>query len=146
MNLLAPIKEIMVKDVITLPSTAPISEANEIFKRKSFHHIPVVDNNKLVGIISKSDFVFFRRGFKTDALKQELENIRAYNFVVADFMTTKMATLEPDDKINVALEVFKANLFHAIPIAKDGELKGIVTTFDIINSLAKSKGATATYE
>lgn len=145
MNLLAPVKSIMIKDVTTISSYAPISEAQEIFRNRSFHHIPVVDDGELKGIISKSDFVFFRRGFKTDALNAELEKIRSYNFTVADFMTTKMAVLDPDDKINVALEVFKVNMFHAIPVTEGKVLKGIVTTYDIIKALADDNGAKAEY-
>jgi CBS domain-containing protein len=43
-----------------------------------------------------------------------------------------VATLEPQDKIGSAAELFLENLFHAVPIVKDDELQGIVTSFDII--------------
>ena len=54
-------------------------------------------------------------------------------------MTTGLAKLEPDDRINVALDVFCVNLFHALPVVKDNELVGILTPFDIIKTLAEEK-------
>ena len=47
-------------------------------------------------------------------------------------MTKRLATLEPDEKIGAAAEVLLEHLFHAVPITLDGDLVGIVTTFDIL--------------
>ncbi|MBK8669766.1 MAG: CBS domain-containing protein [Saprospiraceae bacterium] len=74
------------------------------------------------------------------------DDVRLNNYTAKDIMTKKLAKMDPDDKINIALEVFKENLFHAIPVVKDEKIVGIVTTFDIINRLALDSGATATYE
>ena len=54
-------------------------------------------------------------------------------------MTTGLAKLSPEERINVALEVFMANRFHAIPVVDDGDLVGIVTTFDIMKELNTEK-------
>ena len=53
-------------------------------------------------------------------------------------MTKGLAKLTPDQRINVALEIFMENRFHAIPVLDEasGELVGIITTFDIIKALA----------
>ena len=50
-------------------------------------------------------------------------------------MTQGIATLEPNDRINVALQIFMENLFHAIPVVEDDEVVGILTTYDIIKAL-----------
>ena len=50
-------------------------------------------------------------------------------------MTTGIATLESNERINVALQLFAENLFHAIPIVDQGELVGMLTTYDIIRVL-----------
>jgi len=44
--------------------------------------------------------------------------------------------LDPNDRINVALEIFMVNRFHAIPVVENDELIGILTTYDIIKALA----------
>ena len=62
-------------------------------------------------------------------------------------MTTKLAKLEPTDRVNVALEVFRVNKFHALPVVEGEDmLKGIVTTFDIIDYLARDAKADMSYK
>jgi len=56
-----------------------------------------------------------------------------------DIMVRGLGKLEPDDRINVALEVFSRNWFHALPVVADGELVGIVTTQDVIRAILDEK-------
>jgi len=136
MNLLAPVSTIMTENLITVGTEDNLKKVQEVFKSKNIHHLPVIDKGKLVGMLSKSDYLFFRRGFTNDS-ENELDLLRMKTTKVKEIMTDKLALLEPEDRIQTAVEVFKENLFHAIPIAKDGFLKGIVTTLDIINHLSK---------
>lgn len=138
MNLKAPISTIMTKDLITTNPEARLEKVKEIFDQNHIHHIPVVQYKKIVGLISKTDFLHFIRGMHHSTYDEFIEKSRLRNYKAEDIMTTGLAKLEPTDRINVALEVFKENLFHALPIVdEDGELVGIVTTFDIITELAK---------
>ena len=52
-------------------------------------------------------------------------------------MTKGLATLSPDALLSEALELFKENIFHAIPILDDGDLVGIITPHDIICALSE---------
>lgn len=146
MNLLHPIKNIMTTDVVTLPLNASIAEAAEVFKNQRIHHIPIVDGKKLVGIVSKSDYLFFRRGFLDNTEDQRLEQIRMNNYEVSYIMTKGLAKMEPDQKINVAIEIFKKNIFHAIPVIENETIVGIVTTYDIIKQMDSDKGVVNEYE
>lgn len=146
MNLLNPISTIMTRDIITLAPDASIAEAAKIFKAHKVHHIPIVEGEKLVGIVSVSDFLFFRRGFLDNANDEKIEEIRMNNYDVSFIMTKGIGKLEPDQKINVALDVFRKNLFHALPVVEGEKLVGIVTTWDIINHLAEDNSAVASYE
>ena len=51
------IKQVMTQNIITVPSSASIKEVAEILSSKEFHALPVVDNNKLVGIITTTDLI-----------------------------------------------------------------------------------------
>lgn len=146
MNLLAPVKDIMSKDLVTVHRKDDLLKVEEIFKNKRIHHLPVVEYKTLVGMISKSDFLFFKRGFKNDSYDEMLERIRLKNYKVEDIMSTKLAKLSPDDRINVALEIFNENLFHAIPIVEEDKLVGILTTFDILHNLAKDRETESSYK
>ncbi|MFZ1751688.1 MAG: CBS domain-containing protein [Saprospiraceae bacterium] len=146
MNILNPVSTIMSPNPICIGATETLAVANKIFKGHKIHHIPVIEDGKLVGMLSKSDFLFFRRGFSDEEVEKLADEVRLNNFLAKDIMTKKLAKLNPGDRINVALEVFKENLFHAIPIVENEKIVGILTTFDIINRLAIDSGAVADYE
>jgi predicted transcriptional regulator len=146
MNILNPVSTIMTPNPVCIGSNEPLITADKLFKQHKIHHLPVESEGKLVGMLSKSDFLFFRRGFTSDEQEKLEDEVRLNNYTAKDIMTTRLAKLDPDDKINVALEVFKENIFHAIPIVKDDRIVGILTTFDIINRLAIDSLAVAEYE
>jgi CBS domain-containing protein len=140
MNLLAPISSIMTKNVIAINPDDNLSMIREIFKNNKIHHLPIVRHKTLLGLISKHDFDLYVKGLSSQyedfddlMVRETLMESRK----VSDFMTEHLAKVESTDRINVAVEVFKLNRFHALPVVDDGELVGIVTIHDIINTLAK---------
>lgn len=117
-----PLSSIMATELVTLHADDTLDKVRHVFIKNRIHHIPIVnDDFELVGIISTYDL------FKIDTDPHELGAIR-----VGDVMTTGIATLEPEDKVGAAAEVFLEHLFHAVPIVKDRKLLGIVTSHDIL--------------
>lgn len=51
------IKQVMSQNIVTIPTSSSIKEVAEVFATKEFHALPVVDNNKLVGIITTTDII-----------------------------------------------------------------------------------------
>ncbi len=116
-----PLSSIMTRNVITVGPDDKLSTARDIFMKNKVHHLPVVHGTKLLGILTTYDlFKYVRRDTDYE------------NTLVKDVMTKHVATLEPEDKVGSAAELFLENRFHAVPIVKEGELKGIVTSFDVI--------------
>lgn len=124
--------------VISVSKSAKVQEVEKLFQTNNIHHLLVLEGSKLVGVISKSDYLFFRRGFHDVDTDKRMDLFRLKKWTAEQIMTTGIATLEPSDKINVALEVFNENLFHAIPIVEEGKAVGILTTYDVIYHLSKS--------
>lgn len=145
MNLLAKVSTIMTTGLITVGPEDTMKKVEDLFKKNRIHHLPVVENDKLIGMVSKSDYLFFKRGFNEQTKDSKMDMLRMKARRVKDVMTTRLAKLETSDKINVALEVFKENIFHALPITEDGKLVGLITTFDIINHLASDMSAINEY-
>ncbi|HSF88911.1 MAG TPA: CBS domain-containing protein [Saprospiraceae bacterium] len=116
-----PLSSIMTRQVITAGPDDKLSVARDIFRKNRVHHLPIVHGTKLLGILTTYDI------FKMIDSKEDYDKI-----FIKDVMTTHVATLEPEDKVGSAAELFLENLFHAVPIVKDGELQGIVTSFDVI--------------
>ena len=111
----------MIKNLITLGPESTVAHAVEIFKSKRIHHIPVVDEGRLVGLITTHDL--WNKFVSPDAFGTT---------VIKDIMSKKLVKLEPDDKVGTAAELFLDNRFHALPVVKDGMLVGMVTTFDVL--------------
>jgi len=137
MNTLAPVSSIMTTQLLTVNPKDNLALVQEIFEKNKIHHLPVVRYKKLVGFLSKSDLLYFIKGHSQNTYDEVINNTRLKNYTVEKIMTTGIAKLAPDDKIMVALKVFQENLFHAIPIVENEELVGIITTYDIIDQLAK---------
>lgn len=53
------IEQVMVKSVVSMPSSSTIKEVAELLTKRNFHAIPIVDNNKLVGIVTTTDLLKF---------------------------------------------------------------------------------------
>lgn len=116
-----PLSSIMTQNIITIGPDEKLSSARDIFMKNRVHHLPVVNGSRLMGILTTYDL--FRFVHKNGDYDKAL---------VRDVMTTHVATLEPEDKVGSAAELFLENLFHAVPVVKNGELLGIVTSFDVI--------------
>ncbi len=135
MNILAPVKSIMSTDLITLAPQDKLLEAKDIFENHNIHHIPVVRFKTIVGMVSKSDFLFFVRGFQRSEEDRFVNEARLRAYSVQEIMTTGLAKLSPNDRLDVALDLFLTNRFHAIPVVENDALVGIVTTFDVIKAV-----------
>lgn len=144
MNFTAPVSTLMTSKLVTVAPGDPIAMVKNIFDQQRIHHILVVRHKTLLGIISKSDYLQFVRNAQmthTEVASASGDQPAYLNYPVEELMTTGIATLESTDRINVALQVFAENRFHAIPIVDEGEVVGILTTYDIIRKLMEEDHA-----
>ncbi|MBP6795202.1 MAG: CBS domain-containing protein [Saprospiraceae bacterium] len=135
MNVKDPVSSIMNSKLITISEDADLEKIKELFNSYNISHLPVVDYKKLKGLISLSEVSFL-----INPSRFELESIEAAiletGWIKAkNLMRTRLAKLEPDDKIEVAIDIFLNNHFHCLPIVKGEELVGIVTPNDILRGL-----------
>lgn len=127
---------VMTTDVIAIAPDETMDQVRDIFQSNHIHHLPVVEEGKVVGIISYSDYLKLLHGFTIF----NTEKSEAYNaailrsLLVSEVMTRQVATLHPEDSVMVAAGIFRENLFHALPVIdQHSQLIGIVTTFDLLN-------------
>lgn len=140
MNILTPISTIMTTDLITVNPKDTLSSVKYKFDAHPIHHLPVVRYKELVGIISKSDLMYFMKGMRANEVgNMDKNGLRLSHYCAKDIMTVGLATVEPKEPIRTALEIFKENVLHALPVVQDDELIGILTTHDIIVALADEK-------
>lgn len=138
-NLMDPVSTLMSTDLFTVEPTEKLKRVKEILEEHGIHHVPVVNDEKLAGIISKSDLLYFLKATAGDSYEPYLNEVRLKNYTAEEAMTSQVTVLNPNDPIKLALKIFQENLFHALPIVEDGKLVGLVTTFDIINALLEER-------
>lgn len=127
------ITTIMTRDVVTVSPKQKLIDVKRIYEKKNFHHhIPVTENGTFVGMISLIDFMIAVKGA---GLRDE-EPIY-HEKTVNDIMSIHAYSKPSSSNImDIAKELSKGD-FHAVVIADEGVLKGIVTTADIIRFFIK---------
>lgn len=132
MDVLAPVSSIMSTSLTTLMQDEPLARAKELFEKENIHHIPVVGFRKIIGILSKSDLLHFMRGTIRGEGDEILERTRLRSWLVKEIMNEGVFCLQQKDTIIQALDIFKNNKIHCIPILDEESLVGIITPYDIL--------------
>ena len=122
------VTSIMTKNVVYVSPEQNLIDVKHIYEKKNFHHhIPVVKNEHLVGMVSLIDFMYniSGAGIKDDnKIYKEL--------TVKDIMTQKPFFLTTSSTIEDVAKVLAQGNYHAIPILENNKLVGIVSTADLI--------------
>jgi CBS domain-containing membrane protein len=130
-----PVSTIMTKEVIKLNISDTLTKAESLFKKHHIRHIPVVNGNKIIGMLSYTDLL--RISF-ADAIEDDEEEVdtTVYNmFSVEQVMAKNLTSISPDATIKEAAEILASREFHALPVVHGELLVGILTTTDLIRYL-----------
>ena len=125
----------MTKEVIKLNISDTLTKAESLFKKHHIRHIPVVNGNKIIGMLSYTDLL--RISF-ADAIEDDEEEVdtTVYNmFSVEQVMAKNLTSISPDATIKEAAEILASREFHALPVVHGELLVGILTTTDLIRYL-----------
>lgn len=134
------IRDVMTPNPVAVAPSASVLTARRLMARHGIRHLPVVVGGTLVGIVSDRDL---RVGDK--ALADALTTLRSdlvsgrYRAVEA-VMTRPVQTIEPDAAINEAAHRMRTLKISALPVVADGRLVGILSTDDLLATLAAVAG------
>ncbi len=131
----APVSDIMTPSPVTVAPDETLTVIKEIFEEHNFRHIPVCENNKPVGIVSRTDFMLVMMGVPTPDQADGNDNFNALMFdalEVNQIMTENIVSVRPDESIQRVGQIFTQNRFHALPVVENEKLVGIVTTIDVV--------------
>ncbi len=113
-------EDITVRDVVTISPDSSIETVQDIMENESISGLPVMENDKIVGIISKRDV---RPFLKNDSKR-----------LVKDIMTSEVVTIKENISSEEALDIAYENKVERLPVvSEDGSLVGILTIKDILN-------------
>ncbi len=118
----------MTRNPKTVSPDDPLSLAAGILREHRFHHLPVVADGRLVGILSDADL----RNASFGAMPGE--GGAAGDRPVRDAMRTEVWSVTPDDSVEDALLILTREKFGALPVLSGDRLVGIITRADLLNA------------
>ena len=122
------VKDIMTTDVITTTSDVDVVYAFEKLMEYKISSLPVVEEGKLIGIITATDV-----GHNLILDKYELGTS------VEEIMITSVVTISPEDTIETAIKIMKestsSGILNQLPVVDGDKLLGIISDGDIIQEI-----------
>lgn len=119
------IREHMTNNPVTIACHKSVKEAAEVMKEHKFRHLPVMQGQQLVGILSHRDI----------ALVEAIQSTDPARITVTEAMTPEPFVCGPDDAlVEVAAKMVHSHIGAAI-VQEQGELLGIYTTQDALRSV-----------
>jgi cystathionine beta-synthase len=116
------------RDLVTAEHGHTVSEAVKLMKSQGISQLPVVEDGRLVGILTESD-----------VLGKLVDGRATLASKVAEVMFRNVRTVEESDDVGLLSKIFNEGLV-AVVVGEDRALKGIVTKLDLVDFLTRSTG------
>ncbi len=128
------VKDWMTKDPVTVSSRTAMFEAQELLKKGGFRRLPVVDDGKLVGIVTDRDF---KQAAPSDATSLSIYELSYLlnQLTVKSIMHKPVITVKPEDDIKWAAMLIEEKKISGLPVVDNHELVGIITITDVLRGL-----------
>ena len=133
------VKNFMTKDPITVTLDKSIPFTADVMKKHKLKRLPVMDNNRLVGIITEKDVAKALPSPATSLSKYEI-NYLTDKITVADVMTADVITVTPNTTVEEATMIMHQEDVGCLPVLENDQLVGIVTETNIYDALTKLFG------
>ena len=151
------VRDIMNVKPITVQADDPISQAAKVLRENKISGMPVLDGEKLVGVVSESDLlrllavpeggegslwlpspfevfeVPFRDFVQRERMRASMDEIPKKK--VSEVMSRNLHEVSPEDNIEFAAAVMTSHRINRVPVTENDRLVGIVTRGDISSGL-----------
>lgn len=116
------VKEYMTRNPIVLTPDVDVNNAFNLLLENGIRQAPVVNKGELVGIVTDRDLRMAM-----------VKNLKMNNLTVGLIMTKDPVIITEDTEMTDASKLISIGKFNAIPVIEEsGELKGIISTSDIL--------------
>jgi acetoin utilization protein AcuB len=130
------VRDWMTPDPVTVDPGLSVSGAYRLMKERGIRRLPVVEGDRLVGIVTFGDL--------REAVASPEANLNIFEmafhmerFTVMQIMTHQVVTVAPDTPVEVACELMLKYKIGGLPVVADGRLAGILTESDIFRLVAQ---------
>jgi CBS domain-containing protein len=141
--------DVMTTELVTVNPKTTVRELAELFLTHRISSIPVIDEGKLVGMVTETDlieqdrnlhiptvFSLFDGVFYLESgrvLEQQLKKMTGRT--VGDICSTKPVTVTPDTGISTIADIMSANRYNSVPVVEGDRIVGIVARIDLIKTM-----------
>jgi len=133
------VKERMTTKLVTVTKDTDIESAYRIMRKNKIRHLPVVEDEKLVGIVADRDIRQALLPWKSSEKEKEFYYF-SKEVRVSDVMTKDVITISPETDIEDAARLIHDHKFGALPVVKGKKLVGIITHMDILKIFIEIMG------
>jgi len=131
------VEKIMSKNVVTVEMDDTLGKVKDIFSDNMFHHLLVVENKKLFGVISDRD-LFKSLSPKIDTAAETAKDLAFLHRKAHQIMSRNPIALNESATVKEAVEVFNQHKISCIPITDNNGIPvGILSWRDIMRILIK---------
>jgi len=127
--------ELMTSHPVTVEMDDTLTTVREIFRNRPFHHLLVVEDGKLMGVLSNGDL---QRAIshRIDTPNETAHDRASLNRRVHQVMSRQPVTLAPDAELHEIVHAFGVHRFSIFPIVDEkGRLLGVLSWRDVFGAL-----------
>lgn len=122
------IEAIMSTNLITVSPSATLAEARALMQDNRIHHIPVMDGEQLVGLVTLTNVLAATDSF----LRDDSSRIHANEIGIGDAMVTDVATVDINASLRHAALFLEKHQIGCLPVLDGEKLVGIITDTDFV--------------
>jgi len=122
------INSIMTTDLITVGPDDNLETARTLMHDNKIHHLPVVEGDKLVGLLTLTNVLAATDSF----LRDENSRLHARDIPVKNVMIADVATVDRKASLRRAAMFLERHRIGCLPVVSNGKLKGIITDTDFV--------------
>ncbi|MCS7123754.1 MAG: CBS domain-containing protein [Candidatus Aenigmarchaeota archaeon] len=128
------VKDFATKKVITVEPSNSLLHAKELMIKNNIKRLPVLKEEKVVGIITERDISIAMYNFRKMVESKKMDK-RMKFLKVEDFMSRDVITVNTNDTLGTVVEKMLKNDISGMPVLEDGKVFGIITKTDLIKAL-----------
>ena len=130
------VKDWMTADVVTVDAETGLMDADQVMRDRGVRRLPVLENGRLVGIVTYGDIREARPSAATSLSTWEM-NYLLTRLKISEVMTKNPITIKPDAIMGEAASFMLKNRISGLPVVNvDGDIVGIITESDIFRMVA----------
>ena len=136
------VEKLMKPNLITVGPQDSFRHAMTLIRQRGIRHLPVVDGDRLVGIVTDRDI---RQASPSPATSLEIHELHYLleKVKVCEIMTAQVITVTPETPIEEAARLMLANRIGSLPVLRGASLVGIITETDLLQAFVDLMGVHA---